>query len=139
MVGVVDVRFDRARIARTTDGDATELCRQTELLRARAGAQPLVRINVGAPAPAAARQVADARPSRKSWTETLIERPELEMKWWIIWAAVAIFCAAASAASLISLPVGVYLFHARQPGGAGVRLPARRPPQRPDTRGRHAR
>ena len=141
-VGAVDLQVDTERIARGTRAGVTELRRQAELVRARAAAQPLVQINVTAPPPAAPRPVAEAprpvfeaprpvtgaRSSRKSWAETLTERPEIEMKWWIIWAAITIFCAVASPATLlISLPVGVYLFYARQQAAKARALAAREP------------
>jgi hypothetical protein len=134
-VGAVDLQVDTERIARGARAGVTELRRQAELARARAGAQPLVRINSAAPSAEAPRQVpeappqlVEAKPSRKSWTETLTERPELEMKWWIIWAAVTIFCAVASPASLlISIPVGVYLLYARQQAAKARALAARQP------------
>jgi hypothetical protein len=139
-VGAVDLRVDTDRIARGAKAGASELRRQAELARARAGAQPLVQINIAAPpaeappaeaprqVPEAPRQLAEAKPSRQSWTETLTERPELEMKWWIIWAAITIFCAVASPASLlISIPVGVYLLYAHQQAAKARALAARRP------------
>jgi hypothetical protein len=142
-VGAVDLQVDTERIARGTKAGVTELRRQAELVRARAAAaQPLVQINIAAPPTEAPRQVPEAprqvpetprqvgrpKPSRKSWTETLTERPELEMKWWIIWAAVTIFCAVASPASLlISIPIGVYLLYARQQAAKARARAARQP------------
>ena len=134
-VGAVDLKVDTERIARGTKAGVTELRRQAELARARAAARPLVQIHVAAPPAEAPRPVAEApRPAaaaktpRKSWTKTLTEHPELEVKWWIVWAAITIFCAVASPASLlISLPVGVYLFHARQQAAKARALAARRP------------
>ncbi|MDT7740951.1 MAG: hypothetical protein QOE59_29 [Actinomycetota bacterium] len=127
-IGAVDVQVDTERIARGTKAGVTELRRQAEIVRARAAAQPLVQITVAPPPAEAPRQVAETKRSRKSWTETLTERPELEMKWWIIWAAITIFCAVASPASLlISIPVGVYLLYARQQAAKARAVAARQP------------